>query len=588
RRDEAHELSDIGPRTPTDALPLRLDLGCPGQGAHAPYQLAQTLPSPGRVHVRPEEESQLVPPHPVALPGQATKALVALVDLEGDSTGTQQHTRRSQQLDARCGNRPSMVLTRPQASGGATRSGHGALASLRRGGCLMTNSCRASLWLSACLVLVACGGPGADNAAPTVGAVEDQTVLRNTSNPRSVSVELSIADPDEEAFTVSVDSEDEQTLPDTTFGCGPGACTLVLTPSAAKTADVNVNVTVSDGSGGQATTGFVIHVVPLLVTTAADDGPGSLRQTILDSEPGDVIGFDVAGEFASPMNIALTTQITLDSDLTIEGAGRNPFNVVIEAAVQEGSVRLFEVAGGATVVLRDLQLRGGAVQDPGVGGTVLVNEGGGLSLVGCLLQDSFARLGGFVYNAGGEVVLDDTIVEGTLSHPTREHNAAEGGAIFNAGGTVSVRNGSRISYSRTTGDGGAVSQIGSTAVTAIDDSEVLENTAGTGFGGGIHLVEGVLSISGSVFVGNSVEDGIGGAIALRPPTVMAVAPGDPGTGSGPSDGPAPSLETETLTIEETTVRGNSAPDCGGIAILGDFSARIEDSVIGDPDLGDEE
>src|SRR5690606_11394309 len=210
------------------------------------------------------------------------------------------------------------------------------------------------------------------------------------------------------------------------------------------------------------------------------------------------------------------------------------------------------------------------------------------SLVGCLLQDSFARLGGFVYNAGGEVVLDDTIVEGTLSHPTREHNAAEGGAIFNAGGTVSFRNGSRISYSRTTGDGGAVSQIGSTAVTAIDDSEVLENTAGTGFGGGIHLVEGALSISGSVFVGNSVEDGIGGAIALRPPTVMAVAPGDPGTGSGPSDGPAPSLETETLTIEETTVRGNSAPDCGGIAILGDFSARIEDSVIGDPDLGDEE
>src|SRR5690606_22727087 len=158
RRDEARELSDIGPRTPTDARALRLDLGCPGRRAHAPHQLAQTVPSPGRAHVRPEEESQLVPPHPVALPGQVTKALVALVDLEGDSTGTQQHTRRSQQLDARCGHRPSMVLTRPQASGGATRSGHGALASLRRGGCLMTNSCRASLWLSACLVLVACGG----------------------------------------------------------------------------------------------------------------------------------------------------------------------------------------------------------------------------------------------------------------------------------------------------------------------------------------------------------------------------------------------------------------------------------------------
>ncbi len=72
------------------------------------------------------------------------------------------------------------------------------------------------------------------------------------------------------------------------------------------------------------------------VTTLADDGPGSLRQAIVDAAPGATITFDVTGQ----INLT-STELTILTNLTLSGPG--PALLTISGA---GARRAFNIIGG--------------------------------------------------------------------------------------------------------------------------------------------------------------------------------------------------------------------------------------------------
>jgi hypothetical protein len=328
------------------------------------------------------------------------------------------------------------------------------------------------------------GPPAGDNVPPTIAAIPDQTVIRNTSSPRSVVVMLAIQDPDDDAFDVTVTSSDDEVISGTTLTCGLDPCALTLTPSPESTAQVTLQVTVTDASGGQAETSFDLHVVPRLVSNAADSGEGSLRQTVLDAEPGDVIGFDTSGTFAVPRTVTLATQIVLDKDLTIEGTGSDRLTLS-----GNDQVRVFEVTTSAIVLLRDLTVTKGLAED---GGGILVAFGSVLVLHASAVSGSAAqRFGGGIYNRGTLDVVAGSRVSGNEA-------GVHGGGIYNDDdGSTTIR----------------ASTVGGTGPGAANTAD---------HGGGVHNRGRLNVLEGSHVVGNRAQ--VFGAAAsttmttVRPPS----------------------------------------------------------------------
>jgi hypothetical protein len=408
-------------------------------------------------------------------------------------------------------------------------------------------------------VLVACVGvipvPPVDANPPTLAPLDDQTVLRNTLTPRTLTVEIDIDDPDDDSFTVTVAADDEAVLAAESFVCGLAVCPLVLTPSPAATATVTITVTVTSDQGGEAVATFVLRVVPTLVTTIGDDGSGSLRRTLFDASAGDVLSFDDGGAFASPQVIALDQQIVLDRDVTIEGLGRSPYGVTISASGAPAATRLFELSGETAVVMRDLQLEdgllaaGGAEED---GGGIFVGADSDLTLIGSRLRANRAVLGGAIYNDGGAVLLDATAIVGSAGAPL-DSNAFEGGGIYNGGGTLTLRNGSRIEDNIAAASGGGIFDSGTLTIV---DSTVSDNVA-TVDGGGLWS-EGVVSVTGGAISGN-----VAGA-----------------------DGGGIYLQEATLELIDVELSDNEAASGGGGLFNWRGVVTVEGSTVGDPDPTD--
>lgn len=142
----------------------------------------------------------------------------------------------------------------------------------------------------------------------------------------------------------------------------------------------------------------------LTVTSAADDGPGSLRRAIDDAGAGDLVDFDLPGP--PPWTITVTSALTLDGEtLTIRGPGADLLTVS-----GGGTTRVFSLVDTSLSLERLTVANGFAL------GTSATDrsEGGGLRLEGSSLALSDCR---FVDNtAQGAVVLSAS--------------SALGGAIF--------------------------------------------------------------------------------------------------------------------------------------------------------------
>src|ERR1043165_1488858 len=129
----------------------------------------------------------------------------------------------------------------------------------------------------------------------------------------------------------------------------------------------------------------------LTVTNLGDSGPGTLRDRIASSAPGDTIRFGVAG------TVTLTSQLTISTNLIINGAGASVLKIS-----GNNTSRVFNITGGSVQIfnltIADGHVAGtnGPVGRNGqnvYGGGVFVASGARLTIENCVMINNLA-LGG--------------------------------------------------------------------------------------------------------------------------------------------------------------------------------------------------
>jgi len=260
-------------------------------------------------------------------------------------------------------------------------------------------------------------------------------------------------------------------------------------------------------------TNLLVHQ-PLVVTTNADSGQGSLRAAMVAASPGSTITFATN---LSGATITLGSTLMINTNLTIDASA-------LPNAVQlngNGEVRVFYVAASATAVLNSLTITNGYA--PGdIGGGIYSDYGSTLMLNQCTLSGNSADVGGGIYN-------DSTA---TLNECALSGNAAdyEGGGILGGSFSTLMLNKCALSGNTTTGSGGGIYIESYTSLTM--DQCTLSGNMATGYGGGINN-GGTVTLNQCTLSGNSSSQGGGiGNVAM-------------------------------VTLNQCTLSGNSATDYGG-------------------------
>ena len=158
----------------------------------------------------------------------------------------------------------------------------------------------------------------------------------------------------------------------------------------------------------------------IIVTNTNDNGPGSLRQAIVDAHDGDTI--DATG--ISGVITLNTGQLLVDKSLTINGAGPD-----LLAVDGNATSRVFQIGSVKSVTISALTIRNG---QGGIGGGIFNADSAMLTITNSTLNGNTAGLGGGVFNAGTLTVVSSTISDNT---------ASEGAGFYNSGAnTLTVTN----------------------------------------------------------------------------------------------------------------------------------------------------
>jgi len=252
---------------------------------------------------------------------------------------------------------------------------------------------------------------------------------------------------------------------------------------------------------------------PLIVTSSADSGPGSLRDTIGSAPSGATI------EFAPDVtSITLTSgELDITQSLDIEGPGPNQLTIS-----GNGASRVFDISGSAA----DVQIGGLTIADGQASGTTAVGPRGPVTLGGGLL------------NTGAQVLLTDV----TLEDNQATGPLAEGGAVANVSGAHLDVSHCTFLDNQSNGtirtSAGAIANDGASTLT-LDHSSFTGNQVTTSLGAGaagqgtalsgavINAGGSQATVSYSTFEGNSVHGGNGAN-----GTATAPNGGNAGTGVG--------------------------------------------------------
>ncbi len=266
-----------------------------------------------------------------------------------------------------------------------------------------------------------------------------------------------------------------------------------------------------------------------LVTTTADNGPGTLRQLITDAAAGDTLMFGVAG------TITLTSgELVLAQDLRIIGPG--PTNLILSG---NSASRILRVNSNVVAFLSGLTFRNGKAANgitrtviddsyitpggPGQPGGAIYAEGI-MTLQNCCVISNSAGNGGYGFgndlfgvSAGGDGGAGGGIYNSgdlTLNKCEVAGNRAGSGGISGDGWT----------YSPTSGIGGSGGGICNSGILRLTDSVVSGNTAGRGGdtprestggsggnGGGVRNA-GNFVATGSIISSNSAGNGGRGGV----------------------------------------------------------------------------
>ena len=314
-----------------------------------------------------------------------------------------------------------------------------------------------------------------------------------------------------------------------------------IIPVPAKTRSIHFLLVFTRFSGnfddGYADSLSVVLRGPIVVTTTADSGTGSLRAAIPAATQ---ITFDPS---IHTVNLTDGT-LTLSRDLTITGPGAD--KLTVQRSTPTGTplpnFGIFTVSNGTLtgpiVALSGLTISNGT---PSFGGGGIYNAAGTLTVNSCTVSGNSSQYGGGIYNAAGALTVNSSTVSGN-SATGFSQNA--GGGIYNDGGTMMINN-SAITDNPSADKGGGIANSGGTAT--IDKCTISGNSASNYGGGLLNQGSALMKLINCTLSGNSADDGgsaynyaLGGAAA-------------------------------SLTMSNCTLSGNSASFGGGGGIFNDAS-----------------
>ena len=252
-------------------------------------------------------------------------------------------------------------------------------------------------------------------------------------------------------------------------------------------------------------------------------------------------------------------QIVLTDELTITGLGAE--NLAVSG---ENASRVFLVEPSANVLIDGLTIRDGHTADSGAG----IRNEGALELRNVLVSnntttdtDGFGA--GIAHTAFGQTLL---VIDSSVAD-----NHAESGFGGGIGATASVEITDSMISSNISGNGGGGIYI-SNATLTVTDSSISDNRVdgGTFNGAGVYGVTSDLTMMRSVVDSNQMdgspsENAFGAGLHIWNASAMidqSTIRGNIARGAD-SDGGGIALRDGSLTITNSTVAANSAPDLGG-------------------------
>lgn len=338
---------------------------------------------------------------------------------------------------------------------------------------------------------------------------------------------------------------------------------------------------------------FALTAPPVRAATASivtvksphDDGiavpdhcPGAicrLRDAVAKAASGDTINFDAVA-FSTPVTITLiTSNITIDKDLTIDGSTA-PFTPTISGPGTScvpttipptNCFRVFIISAG-NVTLNKLRI---------VNGRLVGSQGAG------------------IFNSGTLMVTNSA-----FSNNVTTGNYGTGAALYNSAvGKVTVMNSTFASNSANTG--GALATYGPLTLT----SSILTNNTAASYGGGLYsrvpftVSNSVFSVNmagisgggldynnpdtpiaatvmSSVFISNSASSS-GGGILLYHGSMAVTNSTLWGNNGGGSGGAVHNNGTGNLALSNSTISDNSAGNGGGIS--NDGTATVKNAIV---------
>ena len=225
-----------------------------------------------------------------------------------------------------------------------------------------------------------------------------------------------------------------------------------------------------------------------------------------------------------PVTITVTSTKTISADTTIDGGGV----ITISGG---NSVGVFSVNTGVKFTVQNLAIANGNSANYGGG----IYSWGTLTVTNSTFSGNRASGGGGIFSWGTLTVTNSTFSGNSVLH-------GDGGAIVNAGGTLTVVTNSTFS-GNIADDGGAIENSGPLTVTNTTFSSNGASTFSNGGGGGIYNGGGTLTVTNSTFSGN-IASGGGGIVSVI------------------------FNETGTVSVTNSTFSGNSADDSGAIENYG--------------------
>lgn len=305
--------------------------------------------------------------------------------------------------------------------------------------------------------------------------------------------------------------------------------------------------------------------LPTTVTTLQDGvNIGSLRDAIANTPANGIVTFQSGLSGTINLNLGLGS-LNINKSLTISGPGASAITVS-----GQNQLRVFTLTGGP-VTISGLTISNGnnvGLGGAGISDTGLVVYPYSLTIQNCTLSN----------NSGGALAVDGiSAVSLSVQNCTFTSNSngpALGVADF---GTLSVQN-----CSFTNNSGGAMS-IGRINTVTVANSTFTGNSVGGigGNGGALFCSSGTVSVQSCTFSGNSATgpDGNGGAIYSTATLALQDSTLNGNTASGGGGGVCAGGGQLTLSIQRCSITNNQGNSGGGIWATTQEGVTVNASTI---------